>query len=219
MAPIPEREYYHLAAQLQYQQRRIAELEAENNELQRRLNDLRRGIGITVTVQGQTMTLTSPVITVVNQSNEPADPGITGIFPTIGKDTPLEQPLPPRSGASAAESGWEREADTAARIWRARPLAQRGAEHYSPPTSRSQQHEARDWPSLSTKPHSSGHRSRPVPSIPARGAPPSPAAPRVQEPFSTLASLTGHHPAVQQREHPRGYPSAPTDYTDSFVLG
>ena len=200
MAPIPEREYYRLAAQLQYQQRRIAELEAEKSELQRRLNDLRRGIGITVTVQGQTMTLTSPVITVVNQSNEPADPGITGIFPTMGMDSVMEPPVPPRSAAAQ-----EQARDTEARAWRARPLAQRGPSSSSP-TSRSPQYEARDWPSLATPPHGVDRPSRSVPSVPRRGAPPFAAAPGVQETFSTLAKLTGHHPSVQQRERPRGYP-------------
>ena len=104
MAPIPDRDYHRLVAQIQYQQRRIAALEAENSELQRRLNDLRRGIGITVTVQGQTMTLTSPVITVVSQSTEPADPGITGIFPTMGHGfgTWNRHAPEPRSGPAAA---------------------------------------------------------------------------------------------------------------------
>jgi hypothetical protein len=216
MASIPEREYYHLAAQLQYQQRRIAELEAENSELQRRLNDLRRGIGITVTVQGQTMTLTSPIITVVNQSNEPADPGITGIFPTMGMDAVMEPPAPPRSGTSAAAP--EREADRVAWTWRARPLAQRGPSG-APPMSRSPQYEARDWPSLATPPQGADRRSRGVPSVPRRGAPASPASPPFQDTFSTLAKLTGHHPSIHQREQPRGNPSTPTDFTDSFVLG
>ena len=216
MAPIPEREYYLLAAQLRYQQRRIAELEAENSELKRRLNELRRGIGITVTVQGQTMTLTSPVITVVNQSNEPADPGITGIFPTVGMDSVMESPPLPRSGAAAAAP--EHEADLGSRAWRARPLAQRGPSS-TPPVSRSPQYETRDWPTLATPPLGAERRSRSVPSIPRRGAAPSTVSPQVQETFSTLAKLTGHHPAVHQRERPRGYPSTPTDFTDSFVLG
>jgi hypothetical protein len=214
MAPIPEREYYHLAAQLQSQQRRIAELEAENSELQRRLFDLRRGIGITVTVQGQTMTLTSPVITVVNQSNEPADPGITGIFPAMGADPVVEPPVAPRSAAAAPN----READPTARSWWARPLAQRGPDYYPPPMSRSPHHETRDWPSLGNPPQAAGHRSRPVPSIPGRGAPPT-ASPGVQDPYGTLAKLTGHHPAIQHHGYPRGNPQAPTDFTDSFVLG
>jgi hypothetical protein len=204
-------------AQLQHQQRRIVELEAANSELQRRLNDLRRGIGITVSVQGQTMTLTSPVITVVNQSSEPADPGITGIFPTIGTDSVMEPPPMPRSGKSPVAS--EYEADTAARMWRVRPNAQR-APFAAPPMSRSPQHETGDWPSLGTQPQGMDRRSREVvPSVPRRGAPASPASASFQDTFSTLAKLTGHHPTIHQREHPRGRPSEPTDFSDSFVLG
>jgi hypothetical protein len=216
MASISEREYYHLAAQLQYQQRRIAELEAANSELQRRLNDLRRGIGITVSVQGQTMTLTSPVITVVNQSGDPADPGITGIFPTMGTDSVMDPPLTPRSGTSKAAP--EYEADTAARMWRVRPNAQRGPSG-APPMSRSPQYETGEWPSLGTRPQGMDRRSRGVPSVPRRGAPASPPSASFQDTFSTLANLTGHHPTVYQREHPRGRPSEPTDFSDSFVLG
>jgi hypothetical protein len=214
MPSIPEREYYHLAAQLQYQQRRIAELEAENSELKRRLNDLRRGIGITVTVQGQTMTLTSPVITVVNQSSEPADPGITGIFPHVRMESAMEPPPPPRA-ATAPTSSPEHEADMPTRSWGARPFSQRGPSS-PPPMSRSPQYEARDWPTLANDPL---RRSRSVPSVPRRGQAPSPVSPQSQEAFSTLAKLTGHHPTVHQREQPRQYPSTPTDFTDSFVLG
>jgi hypothetical protein len=44
---------------LQLQQRRIAELEAENRELRRQLDELRRGAGIAVLIEGQAIPLTT----------------------------------------------------------------------------------------------------------------------------------------------------------------
>jgi hypothetical protein len=95
MASISERDYNWLVAQLQHQQRAIEALEAEKRELERRLSELRRGIGISVCIQGHTMSLTSPVATVVSQSTEPPDPEITGIFPVMPDPTREEAGWPP----------------------------------------------------------------------------------------------------------------------------
>lgn len=195
MAPIPDREYQRLMAQIQYQQRRIAALEAENSELQRRLTDLRRGVGISVTVQGQTMSLTSPVTTVVNQATEPADPGITGIFPSMdapmGTTNPTHQSIPTGSYHPS------------------RPVAERGRERaeVTPPWLRDQTPE---WPTLS-KPHAPVGRAMP------RGAGLPPEMPS-RDQFSTLAKLTGHHPAMPESTDQRQHPHGPSAYSDSFVL-
>jgi hypothetical protein len=197
MAPIPDRDYHRLMAEIQYQQRCIAALEAENSDLQRRLNELRRGIGISVTVQGQTMSLTSPVLAVVSQSTEPADPEITGIFPAV------HAPI----GASYAPNQRGRPSYYTPPP---RPMAERGRDRevITPPWLRDQSPE---WPTLST-PHPAVGRPAP------RGAGLPPQSPQ-QEQYSTLAKLTGHRPAMpdkgDQRQHPRG----PSAYSDSFVLG
>ena len=60
-------DYNQLVALLYRQRQAIAELSRENRELQRKLYDLRRGVGIIVTIHGQTMALTPPVVTVVNE--------------------------------------------------------------------------------------------------------------------------------------------------------
>jgi hypothetical protein len=197
MAPIQDRDYHRLMAQIQYQQRRIAALEAENSELQRRLTDLRRGIGISVTVQGQTMTLSSPVITVVSQSSEPADPGITGIFPAM--DAPIKTghatspSIPPSSYAvpprPATERGWDRDRVT-------------------PPWLRDQSPE---WPPLGMSHPSAGRAAARGAGLPPQSSP--------QDQFSTLAKLTGHHRAVDESGGQRQHPHGPSDFSDSFVLG
>ncbi len=225
MAPIPDRDYHRLMAQIQYQQRCIAALEAENSELQRRLNDLRRGIGISVTVQGQTMSLTSPVITVVSQSTEPADPGITGIFPSmeapIGTSYATNQGASPRAYAppprpTAPRGRDNRASGSSSRAGQVPYGSPEGVESpppepdrvATPPWLRDQPSE---WPTLST-PHPSVGRAAP------RGTGLPPESPPHDQ-FSTLAKLTGHHPAVHERSDQRQYPHGPTAFSDSFVLG
>jgi hypothetical protein len=70
-------DYNQLVALTIKQRQAIAELSRENRELQRKLYDLRHGIGIIVTIHGQTMALTSPVVTVVNEAAPPQDHGMT----------------------------------------------------------------------------------------------------------------------------------------------
>jgi hypothetical protein len=84
-----------MVAQIHHQQRYIAALEAENRELRRQLAELRRGVGVTVTIQGQTMSLTAPVATVVSQSTEPVDTNITGILPLMTSTGSYPTPTPP----------------------------------------------------------------------------------------------------------------------------
>ncbi len=71
-------DYNQLVALLYRQRQAIAELSQENRELRRKLHDLRRGIGINVTIHGQTMALASPVVTVVNEATLPPGRGVTG---------------------------------------------------------------------------------------------------------------------------------------------
>jgi hypothetical protein len=195
MAPIPDRDYHRLMAQIQYQQRCIAALEAENSELQRRLNDLKRGIGISVTVQGQTMTLTSPITTVVSQATEPVDPGITGIFPSM--DAPHRTPYPSNQSTPTRPNAPP-----------PRPVVAREREVVTPPWLRDQPPE---WPTLNTPHSSAGHAAPRGAGLPPESPPP--------DQFSTLAKLTGHHPAVNNGGDQRQYPHRPSAYSDSFVLG
>lgn len=53
-------EYGQVSEWLERQQRRIAELEAENRELRRQLDELRRGAGIAVMIQGRAYSLAAP---------------------------------------------------------------------------------------------------------------------------------------------------------------
>lgn len=65
---------------MQLQQRRIAELEAENRDLRRQLDELRRGSGIAVLIEGQAIPLTTlapapvPRPPVLTHSTHPSQP-------------------------------------------------------------------------------------------------------------------------------------------------
>jgi hypothetical protein len=231
MASISERDYNRLVAQLHYQQRAIAALEAEKRELERKLSELRRGIGVTVCIQGQTMSLTSPVVTVVNQSTEPPDPGITGIFPMMTDPTPEESARiiaeepgsapnaqsrhrynPSPYGAQAGQYGRSPSGSRPAQSsWR-RDSRDQGGRRGTPPWL---QDEATEWPPLGT-PRVTQARpatgvSRPRPSYAGPVEPPQ---------FSTLANLTGQYPSARQAEPSlRRHPQDPNPYSDSFVLG
>jgi hypothetical protein len=230
MASVSERDYNRLVAQLHYQQRAIATLEAEKRELERRLSELRRGIGISVCIQGQTMSLTSPVMTVVSQSTEPPDPGITGIFPLMTDPTPeeparmvAEEPAPTPDaqsrhrynpspyGSPAGQygrpgGGSHRSQST----WR-RDSREPGSRHGTPSWL---QDEATEWPPLSS--------TRAPQASPATGVSrsnPSYAAPGQSPQFSTLANLTRQYPSARRAEPSPRHPQDPNPYSDSFVLG
>lgn len=65
-------EYGQVSEWLERQQRRIAELEAENRELRRQLDELRRGAGIAVVIQGRAYSLAAPAS--VHTGEDPAGP-------------------------------------------------------------------------------------------------------------------------------------------------
>jgi hypothetical protein len=230
MASVSERDYNRLVAQLHYQQRAIATLEAEKRELERKLSELRRGVGITVTIQGQTMSLTSPVVTVVSQSTEPPDPGITGIFPVMTDPTPQEsarmmsEESAPRPDAQSrhrynplqygAQTGQYGRPASGSRLaqssWRRDSRGPDG--RYGTPSWL--QDEATQWPPLNTQPvaqsHSAVSISRPHPSYARSAEPPQ---------FSTLANLTAQYPSARRAEPSPRHPQDPNPYSDSFVLG
>lgn len=54
-------DYQRLRQWLEQQERRIAEIEAENRELKRQLQELRRGVGISVLIQGKAIPLAGEV--------------------------------------------------------------------------------------------------------------------------------------------------------------
>jgi hypothetical protein len=230
MASVSERDYNRLVAQLHYQQRAIAALEADKRELERKLSELRRGIGITVTIQGQTMSLTSPVVTVVSQSTEPPDPGITGIFPVMMDPTPeesarmmSEEPAPtpdaqsrhrynpPQYGAQTGQYGRSatgfRRAQSSWRHDSRDHDSRRGTPSWL-------QDEATEWPPLNTprvtQARPAASISRPHPSYAGPVEPPQ---------FSTLANLTGQYPSARRAEPSLRHPQDPNPYSDSFVLG
>jgi hypothetical protein len=222
MASVSERDYNRLVAQLHYQQRAIATLEAEKRELERKLSELRRGIGVTVCIQGQTMSLTSPVVTVVNQSTEPPDPGITGIFPMMTDPTPEEPGSTPNAqsrhrynpspyGAQAGQYGRSGSGSLLSQSsWR-RDSRDQGDRRGTPSWL---QDEATEWPPLSTPRVT---QARPATRV-SRPRPPY-AGPVEPPQFSTLANLTGQHPSARQAETSLRHPQDPNPYSDSFVLG
>jgi hypothetical protein len=231
MASVSEREYNWLVAQLHHQQRAIAVLEAEKRELERKLSELRRGVGITVTIQGQTMSLSSPVVTVVSQSTEPPDPGITGIFPLMTDPRPEESarmkpeaPAPEPYAQSrhrynpsqyGAQTGQYGRSASGSRLaessWR---RDSRDPDRRNGGTPSWLQDEATQWPPLNaervTEAHPAVSISRPHPSYAGSVEPPQ---------FSTLANLTRQYPSARRAETSPRHPQDPNPYSDSFVLG
>jgi hypothetical protein len=231
MASVSEHDYNRLVAQLHYQQRAIAALEVEKRELERKLSELRRGIGITVTIQGQTMSLSSPVVTVVSQSTEAPDPGITGIFPVMSDPTPEESarmmseapaPTPDMQSrhrynpaqyrAQTGQYGSRSASDprAARSSWR-RDSRDPDSRHGTPSWL---QDEATQWPPLGT-PRAAQAR----PAISISRPRPSHAGPAEPPQFSTLANLTRQYPSARRVETERKHPQDPNPYSDSFVLG
>jgi hypothetical protein len=84
-------------AEMLLQQKKLMEaLEAENRELRRQLADLRRGVGITVVIEGKTIQLaTDPNLQSLQASPAPATAAYTPA------QRPVSQPAP--GGASSAD--------------------------------------------------------------------------------------------------------------------
>lgn len=76
-------EYAQMTEALRWQQQRIIELEAENRELYRQLDDLRRGIGVSLIIEGRHIPLAASSL------QSPASSTTTAPVPT-----PMPAPLP-----------------------------------------------------------------------------------------------------------------------------
>jgi hypothetical protein len=104
-------EYEQYANWYEHQQRRIAELETENRELRRQLEDLRRGIGIAVLIHGRPIPLT-PLQPSAHLSDGPASSsGAHGAPPLYPEESWLTgpqraaQPAPQRAPAAPHAAG------------------------------------------------------------------------------------------------------------------
>lgn len=82
-------EYGQMPEWVERQQRRIAELEAENRELRRQLDELRRGAGIAVVIQGRSYPLAAPA------------PSLTGEHPAVATGPRYPQAHGPAQPADA----------------------------------------------------------------------------------------------------------------------
>lgn len=92
--------YLQMTDALRWQQQRIVELEAENRELRRQLEDLRRGVGISLIIDGRQIPLASPAAAAMpHPSAGPALDAawISGAHPSSAPTTapvPTPRPLP-----------------------------------------------------------------------------------------------------------------------------
>ncbi len=97
--------YIQMTEALRWQQQRIIELEAENRELRRQLEDLRRGVGISLVIDGRQIPLASPAAASMPHPSagatqdaawtsgvHPSSAPTTGSFPT---PRPLPSPMTP----------------------------------------------------------------------------------------------------------------------------
>lgn len=101
-------EYAQMTEALRWQQQRIIELEAENRELHRQLDDLRRGVGVSLIIAGRHIPIVSPAADPITHSaaspapgspwasglHSPASPTDTAPIPTsIPTPMPMPQPM------------------------------------------------------------------------------------------------------------------------------
>ena len=230
---------------VQLQQRRIAELEAENRDLRHQLDELRRGMGIAVLIEGRAIPLTalahppalrSPVRTHPSQPMPVAlgaRPSTTsGRMPIVRGPSapstpysrlPLPQPsvpsAPPRAVAPAPDDGWLTGSTPALRPHP--PVAAPAA----PPSSSVTPAWLRDEaPTVVAVPMSQPAPASPTSHAPARrlstGPLARPSVPRLQPTgFPTLAQITGRMGAVRTQPQPERWPGERNPYADSFVLG
>lgn len=85
--------YMQMTEALHWQQQRIIELEAENRELRRQLDDLRRGVGIALVIEGRQIPLASPAASMPRPSAGLAHdtPWTSGAHPS---PSPTHPPIP-----------------------------------------------------------------------------------------------------------------------------
>lgn len=100
-------EYTQMTEALHWQQQRIVELETENRELRRQLDDLRRGVGVSLVIEGRQIPLMSPDAPAMPRHSAgpsarptPAAPWISGVYPastpaTTAAPAPTPVPMPP----------------------------------------------------------------------------------------------------------------------------
>ncbi len=191
------------------QQRRIQQLEAENAELRRQLDDLRRGVGVALVIHGRAIPLAAQPPSYPSQPDSArsgaAPHALSSLSPTRAS-TPYDAPFtaaarPPHAPPQPSpfpEDAW---------------LSDSGSTLMSPPLTASarQGTSSQDMTPSWLREHPHG---QPAPRASARMRSVPNASRIEQAPMRTLAEITGHHQAVRQR--------APLDrrtpYSDSFVL-
>lgn len=225
----------------QLQRQRIVALEAENRELRHQLEELRRGMGIAVLIEGQAIPLTAlapapaarmPVPTQPPRamSATPASrPSTTSGRMAVVRGPaapstpyspmPLPRPsipsAPPRIAASVRDEGWLTGPTPAVRP---RPLAAHSSSNVTPAWLRD---EAPTVVAAPVAPVSQpAYVSQAQPRRLSTGPLVRPSVPRLQPAgFPTLAQITGRMRAVRAQPQPEVWPGGRNPYTDSFVLG
>lgn len=102
-------DYAQMTEAVHWQQQRIIELEAENRELRRQLDDMRRGVGIAVIIEGRQIPLAAPAAASTPHSS--VSPAFDGPWTSAGHHvspptpsavpTPLPQHTTPQRAFSA----------------------------------------------------------------------------------------------------------------------
>ncbi len=217
------------------QQRRIQQLEAENLELRRQLDNLRRGVGLTLVIEGRAIPLApqpqpsssqpgigSPAPATYAHSNSPALTGSGAPWvptkaapkPTFAR--PRFEPIPTGDTAPFAEDAWLSDSGSAvvppSRVERVAPTRLRqtaSSQDMTPSWLRE------DPPSPRYSQVNAAGRPREVhPAQAPTDALPS-ASHAEAEPLRTLAQITGHQQAARQRSTAERRDV----FSDSFVLG
>src|SRR5579884_1524266 len=102
-------DYGQMSAWLDRQQRRIHELEAENRELRLQLDELRRGVGVAVMIQGHVVPL-APLATAQQAPSAASGPAHMPAAPLSQSPAPAGRPAAPPSQehapAAFAEDAW-----------------------------------------------------------------------------------------------------------------
>jgi hypothetical protein len=223
-------DYHRLRQWLEQQERRLAEVEAENRELRRQLDELRRGVGVSVVIQGRAIPLAAgPVAQMPHEqatfqhsqpghpqrepveqaeSAFPEDAWLTGKGPAARPASApggLASRIRARTPAPQVTPDWLRDgsADANAQSARTSRQAQSPA-----PQSQAYSYQTREAPSDPGAPYSTGNGMYRHP-VPRREAM------RSRDGIPTLAQITGSQPVAgaSRRQHRGTNP-----YEDSFVL-
>lgn len=226
-------EYGHVSEWLERQQRRIAELEAENRELRRQMDELRRGAGIAVVIQGRAYALAAPAPAPAHTGEHPAMPAGT-LYPPAPMP-PAAAPRAAHEQAAFAEDAWLTGPSRAAQAGprRAQPQQATPAARPQSPSQDMTPQWLRD-----EKPRQAGPRepatwdemaaaqddfaSSPVMNAHAyvrARAKSRPLTPRLEPaPVESLAQLTGQHPSVRKPPANQQRQGMRNPLKDSFLL-